>query len=82
MGRGVGGCQGDVRYEVILWKKGERSSRTGYTRCSFEQGDLAFQWKLLTSEAFLSASVTGRPGGLERRSWQGSYLWINGRARE
>lgn len=52
------------------------------TRCSFEQGDLAFQWKLLTSEAFLSASDTGRPGGLERRSRQGSYLWINGRARE
>lgn len=51
-------------------------------QCSFEHGDLAFQWKLMTSEAFLSASVTGRHGGLERRSWQGNYLSISRRARE
>ena len=25
-------------------------------QCSFEHGDLAFQWKLLTSEAFLLLS--------------------------
>lgn len=45
MGRGVGGCQGDIRYEVIIWKKGERQVEQDNIQCSFEHGDLAFQWR-------------------------------------
>lgn len=81
----MGGCQGDRRYEVIFWEKGERLSRIGqYTALIWAW------WHCISMEAdgfwslcFFLHMVMQRPRKVELAAWgRGGILWLNRRTKE